>query len=145
MNIESFLKIKPRKDRTKKVKVTIQDIDLEFEIKALDLEIIADIKNAHTITVPPATYGGPTSEGANPIRMALDIVLEATLSPSFKNAQLQDHFGNASTEIDCLRNMFKGEDQALIDLMNEIISFSTEKEQKPRNVTTKELQQAKNS
>lgn len=142
--IESFLKLKPKQFKKKTVTVKLQGQDFEFEIREIDPETLSEIQMAHTVAIPSSVQGGPTTEGANPLKLSLDVCLEGILSPDLRDAQLQNHFGVA-TERDLIYEMFKSDTQSLGELFTAIIELSSQANpDTQRGTDPKLVQEAKN-
>lgn len=143
--IESFLQIKPVKKRSTTVRVKLQGMDFDFDIQPLDPEVLADIQVANMVAIPSSVPGGPTSEGANPVNLALDVITEAIVSPDLRNVRLQDHFRVTSPR-DLVKEMFKADSEEMFKLFNEILEV-TQKSGEPeeRGIEIDLVQEAKNS
>lgn len=143
-SIESFLKINPNQEvKTEIVHLTLQGIEVEFKIRAVDPEILSDIQVANTVGIPSSIQGGPTTEGANPVRFALDLCTEAIVEPNLKSAQLQDHFG-VYGERDLVHAMFRNDLDQLNELFTKILELSNSTAPKQRGVTQEDVNKAKN-
>lgn len=142
--VESFLKLKPKKLKRKTVTIELQGQDFEFEIQELDPELLSEIQMANAVAIPSSVAGGPSTEGANPVKLSLDVCLQAIVSPNLKSIELQDHFG-VTTDRDLLYEMFKGDIQSLTNLFEEVINLTSESTSKEtRGVDKETLQKAKN-
>lgn len=142
--ITNFLKLKPRSKENHTTTVMIQGVPCEFELKPLDVERLYDIQIANMVAIPSSTTGGPTSEGANPIRLACDILTEAIVKPNLKDAELQDHFG-VFNERDLVQEIFRDSYPAMTELMNKVIEISSKDPENGTRGTSAELvQEAKN-
>lgn len=143
-SITNFLKIKPNNRENVKAEVTVQGVRLEFTLRPLPAERLYDIQIANMVSIPSATAGGPTSEGANPIRLACDILTEAIVEPNLNSIEIQDHFG-VTTARDLVQEMFRDSYPALIELMNKAIEASTANPENATRGTSAELvEKAKN-
>lgn len=143
-SITNFLKIKPRSRDNAKATVTVQGVELEFELRPVAAERLYDIQIANMVAIPSATAGGPTSEGANPIRLACDILTDAIAKPNLKSVELQDHFG-VTSDRDLVQEIFRDSYPAMMELMNKVIEISVSSPETGTRGTSAELvEQAKN-
>lgn len=141
--IESFLKLKPKKQKTETVTVKLQGQDLDFEIREIEPSLLGEIQMANTVAIPSSVQGGTPVEGANPINLALDVCLEAIVDPDLRSSELQDHF-RVATDRDLLYEMFKGDMASLSDLFEKIVNLSNSSNPEPRGMDSKRVQEAKN-
>lgn len=142
-NIESFLKLKKRTKKTKTVSVTLQGTEFEFKIQELEPDILSEIQVMNTVAIPSSVRGGPTSEGANPLNLSLDVCLEAIVEPNLKNKELQDHFG-VFNERDLLYELFKYDMDSLGDLFTTILELSNSTQAQERETSPDDVKEAKN-
>lgn len=142
--IESFLKLKKKQYKTKTVTVSICGEKYDFDIKELDPAILSEIQVAHTVAIPSSVQGGPPMEGANPLKLSLDVCLEAIVAPDLHDARLQDHFG-VLNDRDLLYEIFKNDLDALGVLFEEVINFVSKDEPQTRGTSPDDVEEAKKS
>lgn len=143
-NIESFLKLRKKQTPTKSVTVKVQDQNLEFDIKALEPELISEIQLAHTVAIPSSVQGGAVTEGANPLKLSLDLLNEAIIAPNLNDAELQNQFEVFNSR-DLLYELFKHDMDSLGVMVEEIIALSTGEDAPKRGTDPEDVKKAKNS
>lgn len=141
--LTNFLKLKPAEKRTEDVTVTVQGQKLEFTVKPIAADRLYDIQIANMVAIPSSVTGGPTGEGANPIRLARDILVEAIVEPNLRDAALQDHFGVTSGS-DLVEAIFEGSYSAMTELMNKVIEISVRGGDSPGGTSAELVEEAKN-
>lgn len=122
-SIDKFLKIKPRKKKTKTVGAMIQGEHFEFDIVEVEPKLISEIYLANAVSIPSSVQGGPSTESTNSLNVTLDVCEQGIVGPDLHDVTLQNQF-KALNPRDLLYNMFKHDLTSLADLSNEIIQLS---------------------